>query len=242
MNINDLEEKIRQSEGMSLSAAFPALMRKVYLWMAMALAISGITAYGVAESPGLMQVIYGSKLGIWAIIIAELVLVWKVSNSAYKERRSLAATTLMFILFSALNGVTLSSIFYFYAIEAIVKTFAVTAITFGAMAAYGYFTNRDLTRLGGLLVMALVGIIIASVVNIFIHSSALDMGVSVIGILIFVGLTAWDSQQIKMTLAMAPDMGEQSQKLAVSGALSLYLDFVNLFLYLLRFFGGSSRD
>ncbi len=242
MNINDLEEKIRQSESMSLSAAFPALMRKVYLWMAMALAISGLTAYGVAESPGLVQLIYGSKLGIWAIIIAELVLVWKVSNSAYKERRSLAATTLMFILFSALNGVTLSSIFYFYAIEAIVKTFAVTAITFGAMAAYGYFTNRDLTRLGGLLVMALVGIIIASVVNIFIHSSALDMGVSVIGILIFVGLTAWDSQQIKMTLAMAPDMGEQSQKLAVSGALSLYLDFVNLFLYLLRFFGGSSRD
>ncbi len=242
MNINDLEEKIRQSESMSLSAAFPALMRKVYLWMAMALAISGLTAYGVAESPGLVQLIYGSKLGIWAIIIAELVLVWKVSNSAYKERRSLGATTLMFILFSALNGLTLSSIFYFYAIEAIVKTFAVTAITFGVMAAYGYFTNRDLTRLGSLLVMALVGIIIASVVNIFIHSSALDMGVSIIGILIFIGLTAWDSQQIKMTLAMAPDMGEQSQKLAVAGALSLYLDFVNLFLYLLRFFGGSSRD
>ena len=110
------------------------------------------------------------------------------------------------------------------------------------MAAYGYFTRRDLTRLGGLLLMALIGVVIASVVNIFLHSSALDLGVSVIGILIFVGLTAWDSQKIKMELAMAPDMGEQSQKLAVVGALSLYLDFVNLFLYLLRFFGGSSRD
>ena len=242
MNINDLEERIRQSESMSLSAAFPILMRKVYLWMAMALAISGITAYGVAESPGLMQLIFSSKFGIWAIIIAEFVLVWKVSNSANKERRSLAATTLMFILFSALNGLTLSTIFYLYAPTAIVKTFAVTAGTFGAMAAYGYFTRRDLTRLGGLLLMALIGVIIASVVNIFLHSSALDLGVSVIGILIFVGLTAWDSQKIKMELAMAPDMGEQSQKLAVVGALSLYLDFVNLFLYLLRFFGGSSRD
>lgn len=208
----------------------------------MALAISGITAYGVAESPGLVQLIFSSKLGIWAIIIAELVLVWKVSNSANKESRSLAATTLMFILFSALNGLTLSTIFYFYAPAAIVKTFAVTAGTFGAMAAYGYFTRRDLTRLGGLLFMALIGVIIASVVNMFLHSSALDLGVSVVGILIFVGLTAWDSQKIKMALAMAPDMGEQSQKLAVVGALSLYLDFVNLFLYLLRFFGGSSRD
>ncbi len=189
-----------------------------------------------------MQLIFSSKFGIWAIIIAEFVLVWKVSNSPNKERRSLAATTLMFILFSALNGLTLSTIFYFYAPTAIAKTFAVTAGTFGAMAAYGYFTRRDLTRLGGLLFMALVGVIIASVVNIFLHSSALDLGVSVIGILIFVGLTAWDSQKIKMELAMAPDMGEQSQKLAVVGALSLYLDFVNLFLYLLRFFGGSSRD
>ncbi len=242
MNINDLEEKIRQSESMSLSAAFPILMRKVYLWMAMALAISGITAYGVAESPGLMQLIFSSKLGVWAIIIAELVLVWKVSNSAYKERRSLAATTLMFILFSALNGLTLSTIFYIYEPMAIVKTFAVTAGTFGAMAAYGYFTRRDLTRLGGLLMMALIGVIIAGVVNMFVQSSLLDMGISVIGVLIFVGLTAWDSQQIKMMLAMAPDMSEQSQKLAVAGALSLYLDFVNLFLYLLRFFGGSSRD
>ena len=232
MNINDLEEKIRQSESLSLSAAVPILRRKVYLWMAMALAISGLTAYSVAMSPGLIQLIYSSQLGIWAIIIAELVLVWKISNSVNKENRSLATTTLMFIIFSALNGLTLSSIFVLFAPAAIIKTFAVTAGTFGVMAAYGYFTSRDLTKIGGLLFMALIGVIIASVVNMFLH---------IIGVLVFVGLTAWDSQQIKMSLAMAPDLGETSQKLAVTGALRLYLDFVNLFLYLLRFFGGS-RD
>ena len=235
MNINDLEEKIRQSESMSLSAAFPILMRKVYLWMAMALAISGLTAYSVAMSPGLIQLIYSSQLGIWAIIIAELVLVWKISNSVNKENRSLATTTLMFIIFSALNGLTLSSIFVLFAPAAIIKTFAVTAGTFGV------FTSRDLTKIGGLLFMALIGVIIASVVNMFLHSSGLDLVVSIIGVLVFVGLTAWDSQQIKMSLAMAPDLGETSQKLAVTGALSLYLDFINLFLYLLRFFGGN-RD
>ena len=241
MNINDLDNLIREKEGMALSAAFPALMRKVYVWMTMALAISGVMAYAVAASPGLLQLIYGSRISIWVLIIAELVLVWKISGSVYKENRSLTATTLMFIIFAALNGVTLSSIFVLFAPAAIIKTFAVTAGTFGVMAAYGYFTSRDLTKIGGLLFMALIGVIIASVVNMFLHSSGLDLVVSIIGVLVFVGLTAWDSQQIKMSLAMAPDLGETSQKLAVTGALSLYLDFINLFLYLLRFFGGN-RD
>lgn len=115
MNINDLEEKIRQSESMSLSAAFPILMRKVYLWMAMALAISGLTAYSVAASPGLVQLIYSNSLVMWGCIIAELVMVWKISNSVAKENRTLATTTLMFIIFSALNGLTLSSIFVLFA-------------------------------------------------------------------------------------------------------------------------------
>lgn len=242
MKIDELEEKIRQSESISLSAAFPILMRKVYLWMAMALAISGITAYGVANSPALLQMIYSSQITIFVIIGIELMLVWKISNSVRKENRSLATTTLMFIVFAAVNGLTLSSIFVVFAPEAIVKTFAITAGTFAAMAAYGHFTSRDLTRLGGLLFMALIGLIIAGLVNMFLHSSTLDLAVSAIGVLVFVGLTAWDSQQIKMSLAMAPDLDETSQKLAVTGALSLYLDFINLFLYLLRFFGGSSRD
>lgn len=241
MNINDLEEKIRQSESMALSAAFPVLMRKVYVWMTMALAISALTAYGIASSPGLIQLIYSSKISLIILLVAELVLVWKISNSVQKENRSLAATTMMFIIFSALNGVTLSSIFVLFAPEAIIKTFAITAGTFAAMAIYGYSTRRDLTRLGGLLFMALIGLIIAAVVNMFMQSSTLDLAISAVGVLIFTGLTAWDSQKIKMSLAMAPGMDETSQKLAVTGALSLYLDFINLFLYLLRFF-GSSRD
>lgn len=241
MEVNELERMIRQSEGMSLSLAFPALMRKVYVWMTLALAISGVTAYGVATSPMLLQAIYGSRWAIWAIVIAELVLVWKISGSVWKPGRSLASTTLMFIIFSALNGATLASIFAVFAPAAIIKTFMVTAGTFAVTAFCGYTTRRDLTRMGGLLLMALIGLIVAGVVNMFLASSTLDLVVSAIGVLVFVGLTAWDSQRIKMQLAMATDMDEQSQKIALSGALSLYLDFVNLFLYLLRFIGGS-RD
>ena len=239
MEVKDWEKMVSEHEDVNLSLAFPALMRKVYLWMTLALGISGLTAYLVATSPGILQLIYGNSLTIWVLLIAELVLVFKISGSVWKERRSLAATTLMFALFSVLNGATLSSIFVAYAPAAIIKTFMVTTGTFAAMALYGYTTRRDLTKLGGLSTMAIIGLIIASVVNMFLHSSTLDLVVSGIGVLTFVGLTAWDSQRIKMQLAMAPDMGEGSQKIALVGALSLYLDFVNLFLYLLRFFGGN---
>ena len=241
MEVREWEKMVRENEGMSLSLAFPALMRKVYLWMTLALAISGVTAYIVATSPGLLQMVYGNRWGIWALIIAEFILVWKISRGVWNPNRSLAATTVMFAIFSALNGATLSSIFALFAPAAIIKTFMVTTATFAATAAYGYFTRRDMTKMGGLLMMALIGLIIAGVVNMFLHSSMLDMVVSGVGVLIFVGLTAWDSQQIKMQLAPAPDMGESSQKIALAGALSLYLDFVNLFLYLLRFLGGD-RD
>ena len=241
MEVREWEKMVRENEGMSLSLAFPALMRKVYLWMTLALAISGVTAYIVATSPGLLQMVYGNRWGIWALIIAEFILVWKISRGVWNPNRSLAATTVMFAIFSALNGATLSSIFALFAPAAIIKTFMVTTATFAATAAYGYFTRRDMTKMGGLLMMALIGLIIAGVVNMFLHSSMLDMVVSGVGVLIFVGLTVWDSQQIKMQLAAAPDMGESSQKIALAGALSLYLDFVNLFLYLLRFLGGD-RD
>lgn len=241
MDYKDWEQMVDQSEGMSLSVAFPALMRKVYVWMTLALAISGITAYGVATSPALLQAIFSHSWGIWALFFAELALVWSISSSVYKPTRSLSTTTLMFVVYSVLNGVLLSSIFVLFAPAAIIKTFAVTAATFAVTAIYGYTTKRNLTSAGGLLMMALIGLIIAAVVNMFLQSSTLDLVVSGLGVLIFVGLTAWDSQQIKMQLAMATDMSEGTQKLAVAGALSLYLDFVNLFIYLLRFFGGN-RD
>lgn len=228
-------EAMTREEQLGMSAAFPALMRKVYVWMAMALAITAITAYGVASSPALTSLIFGNKLIFFGLIIAELVLVFWVS--ARIEKLSLTKATLMFIVYSVLNGATLATIFFAYSPEIITKTFFVTAGTFGAMAVYGYFTKSDLSSWGKLLIMAVIGLIIAGLVNIFLRSSLMDLVVSVIGVLIFVGLTAYDSQKIKRMLMMQADMGETAQKVALMGALSLYLDFINLFLYLLRLFG-----
>ena len=228
-------DAMTREEQLGMSAAFPALMRKVYVWMAMALAITAITAYGVASSPALTSLIFGNKLIFFGLIIAELVLVFWVS--ARIEKLSLTKATLMFIVYSVLNGATLATIFFAYSPEIITKTFFVTAGTFGAMAVYGYFTKSDLSSWGKLLIMAVIGLIIAGVVNIFLRSSLMDLVISVVGVLIFVGLTAYDSQKIKRMLMMQADMGETAQKVALMGALSLYLDFINLFLYLLRLFG-----
>lgn len=220
---------------LAMQRALPILMRKVYLWMTLPLAITGITAYGVAHSYTLLSLIYGSSIGIWVLIIATLALVVAISSAI--DRLSLSTATLLFALYSLLNGAMLSSIFLAYSSTIITQTFLVTAGTFAAMAFIGYTTKTDLTSVGKLLLMALIGIIIASVVNIFVGSSTLDMIICYVGVLLFVGLTAYDSQKIKRMLAERDDVGEVSQKIALLGALSLYLDFINLFLYLLRIFG-----
>ena len=239
MDYQELNRVINEKErGLEMSLAFPVLMRKVYTWMALALAITGLTAYGVASSPGLMQAIFGSRMIFFGLIIAELALVWTVSGRL--DKLSLSTATLLFVLYSVLNGVTMAAIFVVYTMTSIATTFFITAGTFGAMALVGYTTKTDLSKMGGILLMALIGLIIAGIINIFLHNSMFDLIISGIGVLIFVGLTAWDSKNIKRMLALAPDAGEQSQKIALMGALSLYLDFVNLFIHLLRFFG--SRD
>ena len=235
MEVNDLDRLIREQEG-SLSLAFPALMRKVYVWMTLALVLTGITAYGVASSPGLMMTIFQTPAIMWGLIIAELAIV--IAISAAINRLSLTTATLLFVLYSVLNGATFSLIFAVYTMSSIANVFFITAGTFGVMAAYGYFTKRDLSSLGRLLLMALIGLIIATLVNVFlVKSSGFDLILSYAGVLIFVGLTAYDTQKIKQMLAMQTDMGEGAQKVALLGALSLYLDFINLFLYLLRIFG-----
>lgn len=235
MEVNDLDRLIREQEG-SLSLAFPALMRKVYVWMTLALVLTGITAYGVASSPSLMMTIIQTPAIMWGLIIAELAIV--IAISAAINRLSLTTATLLFVLYSVLNGATLSLIFAVYTMSSIANVFFITAGTFGVMAAYGYFTKRDLSSWGKLLLMALIGLIIATLVNIFlVKSSGFDLILSYAGVLIFVGLTAYDTQKIKQMLAMQTDMGEGAQKVALLGALSLYLDFINLFLYLLRIFG-----
>ena len=220
---------------LSMSEAFPILMRKVYVWMTLALVITGITAFGVANSPGVLSVVYGNQIVFWGLIIAELALVFAISGAI--NRLSLTTATLLFVLYSFINGVVLSSIFLIYTATSIASVFFITAGTFAVMAFIGYTTKKDLTSMGKILFMALIGIIIATIVNIFLKSSGLEMIVSYLGVLIFVGLTAYDSQKIKNMLLMAPDAGEGAQKLALLGALTLYLDFINLFIYLLRIFG-----
>ena len=236
MNYNELNFQGLQTERQwDISEAFPVLMRKVYVWMTLALAITGFTAYGVATSPGILQVIYGNQVIMWVLVIAELALVFGV-NAAI-NRISLTTATLMFILYSVINGALLSSIFLIYTASSIATVFFITAGTFGVMALIGYTTKTDLSSMGKILFMALIGLVIATVVNMFIKSNGFMMILSYVGVFIFVGLTAYDTQRIKNMLLEAPDASEGAQKIALLGALALYLDFINLFIYLLRIFG-----
>ncbi len=222
------------------ATAFAALMRKVYLWMTLGLAMTGLAAAYVARDLGLVQTIFSGST-IWILIIAEIALVWILS--ARIMSMSFLTAGLMFAAYSILNGVTLSAIFLAYSAEAISTTFFVTAGTFGAMSLMGYVIKRDLSAIGRFLIMALIGILIASVVNIFVGSSALYWGITYLGVLIFAGLTAYDTQKIKqMMMVHGGELNESTMKLALLGSLTLYLDFINLFLFLLRIFGGSSRD
>lgn len=232
-----LDTESIQGGDFAMSTAFSALMRKVFIWMALALVITGVTAYGVATTPSLLIAIVTNKALFWGLIITELALVFAVSGAI--NRLSLATATLLFVLYSVVNGATLSVIFLAYSMPAIIQTFFITAGTFGVMALVGYTTKTDLTSLGKLLFMALIGLVIATVVNMFVGSTGFDYILSYVGVLIFVGLTAYDTQKIKQMCMQAPDAGEHMQKLALLGALSLYLDFINLFLYLLRIFGNN---
>lgn len=207
------------------------VMRSVYFKMCLALLVTAFTSLWAASSPAMLRILSG---GMWVFMIVEIGLV--IAISAAINKISTSTATLLFYLFAIVNGLTLCPIFLVYTGTSIAKTFFITAGTFGAMTIFGYTTRQDLSRWGSLLIMALIGLIIVSVVNIFLHSTQLEWIISGAGVLIFVGLTAWDTQQIKNMAAMAP--AESVGKLATIGALSLYLDFINMFLYLLRFFGN----
>ena len=199
------------------------LFRNVYLW---------ITALTVSDSPTLLNAIFGSKVAFFGLIIAELALV--IILSSFIFRMSFLTATLMFIAYSILNGATLASIFLLYTASSIASTFFVTAGTFGAMALFGYFTKRDLSGIGNMGYMALIGIIIATVVR----SETMMWVITYIGVLVFVALTAYDTQKIKKMVMNAEVVDESTQKIALLGSLTLYLDFINLFLMLLRIFGN----
>lgn len=239
MDYEEITNVVTRERELEMSAAFPVLMRKVYLWMSLALVITGFTAYYVATTPALIGAIITNQILVWGLVIGELALVFGLSAAINKL--SLTTATLMFVIYAVINGLTLSFIFLVYTASSITSVFFITAGTFAVMAFFGYFTKTDLSSLGKILMMALIGIIIATIVNIFTKSEGLAMILNYLGVLVFVGLTAYDSQKIKQMLMMAPDTGEAAQKVALLGALSLYLDFINLFLYLLRIF-GSRRD
>jgi FtsH-binding integral membrane protein len=216
-------------------------VRSVYNWMAIGLALTGFVAYYVASTPSLQKLIYANQLVFFGLIIAELVLVFTLSARIQKMQASTG--TALFLIYSALNGATLSFVFLVYTSSSITSTFFVCAATFVGCSIYGWTTKRDLTSLGGFLMMGLIGIIIASVVNIFFRSPGMSMIISYIGVLVFIGLTAYDTQYLK-NMALSQPSGLEAaviRKGAILGALKLYLDFINLFLMLLRILGNRNQ-
>ncbi|MBO7243134.1 MAG: Bax inhibitor-1/YccA family protein [Alistipes sp.] len=223
------------SQHTATEVAVSALFKSVYMQMAAALSITGLVAYFLSQSQDFWLFLANNTSLIWVVLIAQIVLV--IWLSARFTRMSMTTATLLFILYSAMMGVTMSTIFMVYTMSSIASVFFITAGMFLVMSLLGYFTRMDLTRLGSVLFMALIGVIIASLVNIFLKSEMLYWVVSYVAVVVFVGLTAYDTQKIKQMLVEYGEVDEMGYKLALFGALTLYLDFINLFLYLLRIFG-----
>jgi len=227
----------RQESDAQVQILVNSFVRSVYNWMAIGLALTGFVAFYIAHNQAMMRLIYGNPVSIIVLIIAELGLVFYLS--ARIQRIQASTATALFVLYAALNGITLSFIFLAYSGTSIASTFFICAATFVACSIYGWTTKRDLTSVGGFMMMGLIGIIIASLVNLFIRSSAMAMIISYIGVFVFVGLTAYDTQKLK-NMALVQPAGLEAgvvRKGAILGALSLYLDFINLFLMLLQILG-----
>lgn len=226
-----LQERVYQSEA---DTGLRNYMTLVYTWMSLGLLVTGIVALLTVQT-GLVNSLMSNQIMFFVLIFGQLGLVIFLSSSIMKLSPAQASGT--FILYSALNGLTLSMIFILYTRASIASTFFITAGTFGAMSLYGLITKRDLTNLRSILFMGLIGIIIASLVNIFLKSPAIYWAVTIIGVLVFTGLTAYDTQKIKNLYESGAAYGDNGKKIAIIGALRLYLDFINLFLMLLRIFG-----
>ena len=220
--------------GDALAARVTQVMKRVYFKMFLAMIVSGFTAW-ICASMGFITFFATHSWMMWVLFGVEMVLVMSISGAL--NRMTSSTATLLFYLFAIVNGVVIFPLIYVYSGVSIAKTFFITAAVFGAMSVYGYLTSRDLSRWGSILTMCLFGLIIVALVNIFLKSSTMEWIISVAGVIIFIGLTAWDTQQVKTMAQMAPQ--EYVGKLATVGALTLYLDFINLFLMLLNFFGNS---
>lgn len=231
-----MDPRVAQARGVAIERideGLRAYMLAIYNYMGLGLAITGLTAFVVATSPPLMAVIFGTPLK-WVVMLAPLAFVFFLS--ARVSRMSVSAAQLTFWAFAIVMGLSMASIFLVFTGTSIARVFFITAATFGAVSLYGYTTKRDLSQFGSFLVMGLIGIVIASLVNLFLGSSALQFAISVIGVLVFTGLTAWDTQRLKEEYVESLG-SEIVAKQAIMGALSLYLNFINLFMMLLQLFG-----
>lgn len=231
---NGYQTAVQAENELTLQRYVAGVMRKVYGKMTLGLLATAATSYLVFSSQALMSLLFSSPATIWLLFAVELGLV--IYLSARIDKLSSGTATALFYAYSILNGVALTPIFLAYTGVSIATTFAITAGTFGAMTIFGYVTRQDLSKIGSYLFMALLGLIVCILVNVFMQSSMFSLLISCAGVLIFVGLTAWDTQAIKRMCAEAdPTM---TGKVATMGALTLYLDFINLFIHLLRFFGS----
>jgi hypothetical protein len=231
---NGYQTAVQAENEMTLQRYVAGVMRRVYGKMTLGLLLTALTSFLMVSSPAALSLLFSSTATIWILFAVEIGLV--IYLSARIDKLSTGMATTLFYVYSALNGVALTPIFLVYTGTSIAMTFAITAGTFGAMTVFGYVTRQDLSKFGSILLMALFGLIICLVVNMFWGNSMFDLIISAVGVFIFVGLTAWDTQAIKRMCAESdPSM---VGKVATMGALSLYLDFINLFIYLLRFFGN----
>ena len=226
-------QSVDELYGVGHDSLVQRIVQRTFLWMTLGLAITGLASVYTVDS-GLVFSMLGSNI-FYFLLIAEIALVWFLSARVMKL--SLPVATGVFALYSVLNGVTLSPIFLVYTSESIATTFFMTSGTFGSMALFGYFTKRDLTKWGSLLFMVLIGVVIATLVNLFLKSETLMWIITYVGVILFVALTAYDTQKVKLLANETKHDVELSKKASLLGALTLYLDFINLFLYLLRFFG-----
>lgn len=235
MNDSDVIVDVYGNKEHSVSEVFS----KVFGWMFGGLLVTGLTAFYTAHTPWLLERILTNNIYWIGLLIAELVLVITLTGRVHKMSKGAAITS--FMLYSVVNGLTLSVIFLAYTLSSIASVFFISAGMFGIMALYGYTTKKDLSKIGSILLMALIGIILAGIVNLFLPSSTLSFAIAVVAVIVFVGLTAYDVQKIKAMAYQVENDDEFMTKFAILGALTLYLDFINLFLELLRIF-GKSRD
>lgn len=226
----------RSKDKLGIKSYQALFITKVYNWMALALFITGLVSYFVASSPQLINIIIGSKFVFYGLLIGELLLVIYLTRSIQKLSQNMVIAG--FLLYALLNGLTMSFIFLVYTSNSIATTFYVTAGTFGAMSLYGYYTKKDLTSIGNIAIMGLIGIIIASIVNMFLQNDMMYWIITYLGVAIFVGLTAYDTQKLKNLGSQGFVNDESMEKTSILGALTLYLDFINMFLFLLRIFGN----